>query len=91
MRSFTRKGFGRIYTVKTEDIKKVKDIIKEMDAFEFDYLPESLITEFKHYPELEYTHKFDTLDLDELTVRCFNIGIVVICIDNGRQEYMINS
>lgn len=35
---FPRKGYGRIFVEKEEDIEKVKDIIRKMDEFEFEYL-----------------------------------------------------
>ena len=39
MNRLTHKGYGRIYVDNQEDIQKVKDIIKELDEFEFGYLP----------------------------------------------------
>jgi len=88
MRTFTRKGYGRIYVDKTENIEKVKAIIKEMDDFEYSYLPEKLVAPITEYPQVEYTHKFDSVNLDELTIRCYRTNIFIICIDNGHNEYM---
>lgn len=46
MRTFITKGYGRVYTLKTtaEAINRIEEIIKEMDEFEFGYLPDDLIT-----------------------------------------------
>ena len=90
MRTFTRKGFGRIYVDKKENIQKVAETIKEMDEFEFDYLPDKMIATIGEYPDVVYTHKFDSLNLDLLTVECYNKGITIICIDNGTAETMSN-
>lgn len=76
-----RKGYGRILVQKEEDIQKVKDIIKEMDDFEYDYLPDDMIAVFKtNDVKTVYTHKFDSLDLNELQIRCWeqNIPIMII-------------
>ena len=43
---FPRKGYGRIFVEKEEDISKVKEIICKMDEFEYEYLPPELITVF---------------------------------------------
>lgn len=78
--NFERKGYGRIFVQKEEDIQKVKDIIKEMDEFEYEYLPENLIAVFS--PEnmgAVYTHKFDGLDTNELTRKCWESGIYMFC------------
>jgi len=88
-RTFTRKGYGRIYVDNDDNIDKVKEIIKQMDEFEFDYLPEKLITNINNYPEFEYCHKFDALDLDELTYRCYIAGIFIMCVDNGHSEFKV--
>ena len=42
MTSFKYKGYGRIYT-NPENIQDVKNIIKEVDEFEWEYYPESLV------------------------------------------------
>ena len=94
---FPRKGYGRIFVEKEEDIGKVKEIIRKMDEFEYSYLPEKLITVFspniKTFPadnpkdhlwlDFEYTHKFDSLDLNELQFRCWAAGIKIFCVMNG--------
>lgn len=98
---FPRKGYGRIFVEKKEDIPAVKEIIRKMDEFEFGYLPEDLITVFdpnvRTFPkedpkdhlwlDMAYTHKFDSLNLNELQFRCWASGIKVFCCMNGGQEY----
>ncbi len=86
MSALTRKGFARIYVEKPEDVEAVKKIIKKLDEFEFDYLPESLIAPFSEYPELSYTGKFDALDMNRLTAECWKIGIKIWVLDNGNNE-----
>lgn len=98
---FPRKGYGRISVEKEEDIEKVKDIIRKMDEFEFEYLPNELIAVFdsniKTFPQenpkdhlwldMKYTHKFDSLNLNELQFRCWAEGIKIFCCVGGLQEY----
>lgn len=74
--TFDRKGYGRIFVEKQEDIQKVKEIIKEMDEFEIDYLPDDLIAVFsEENMKAVYTHKFSDLDTQLLTSVCWKRGI----------------
>jgi len=94
---FGRKHYGRIFTDKEENISKIKEIIKEMDEFEYGYLPNDFITVFKtHYfgennefydVETIYTHKFDSLDTNELSRRCWEQGIYMFCWFGRGGEY----
>ena len=101
--TFTRKGYGRIFVEKEEDIQKVKEIIYKMDEYEYDYLPRDLITVFnpdiRSFPkenpkdhiwvDMKYTHKFDSLDLNELQIRCWYAGIKIFCCEAGyNTEYV---
>ncbi len=52
--TFPRKGYGKIFVEKEEDIKKVEDIIKAMDEYEFDYMPENMISVFSEDAIREY-------------------------------------
>lgn len=80
--TFSRKGYGRIFVQKEDDIDKVKSIIKEMDEFEYEYLPKDFIGVFeKDNVETKYTHKFDSLDLIELQLRCWEQNIPIMIID----------
>lgn len=98
--TFPRKNYGVIFVEKEEDIAKVKEIIEKMDEFEYKYLPEELIQVFnpniKTFPkenpkehlwlDLKYTHKFDSLNLNELQFRCWAEGIKIFCC-MGSNEY----
>jgi hypothetical protein len=88
MTTFTRKGFGRIYTDSVEDCAKVRDIIKELDEFEYEYLPNDFVAPFSEYPKLKYTGKFDALDIDFLIATCWKRGIHVFCLDNVGNDYL---
>lgn len=85
--NLTHKGYGRIYVDNTENIQRVKDIIKEMDAFEYDYLPKELITVFTDYPQVTYVHKFSDMDMEKLTARCWAEGVHIWVFDSGHTEY----
>jgi hypothetical protein len=87
MRTFTRKGFGRIYVADSKDIDAVKTIITSMDDFEATYLPIDMIVHISNYPAVVYTGKFDELNLDDLTILCFKKGIHIMAFDAGRNEY----
>ena len=98
---FPRKGYGRIFVEKEADILIVKEIIRKMDDFEYGYLPEKLIAVFdpniKTFPpdspkdyfwlDMEYTHKFDSLNLNEFQFRCWSAGVKVFCCMDGGKEY----
>ena len=85
---FTHKGYGRIYVRSEEDILKVEAIIKELDEFEYDYLPDKLIATFDNYPYLKYLHKFSDMDMNKLTAECWKRGIYIFVLDNGNQEFI---
>ena len=87
IRTLTRKGYGRIYVENEGDIPRVREIIKEMDEFEYEYLPDDLIAPFGEYPNVAYTHKFDDLDVDVLTATCWERGIRIWVFDAGHEEY----
>ena len=90
MNTLTHKGYGRIYVKSKEDIEKVKGIIKELDEFEYGYLPSDLIALFADYPITCYTHKFSDLDMDRLTATCLDRGIHIWVFDAGHNEYPLN-
>ena len=90
MNTFTHKGYGRIYVEKPDDILRVMSIIKEMDEYEFGYLPDQLITTFDQYPKVVYTHKFNDLDTDSLTATCWDRGIRIWVFDAHHTEYQTN-
>lgn len=90
MNKFDRKGYGRIYVLREEDIPRVKEIIKEMDEFEYGYLPDDLIARFDSMNvNTTYTYKFDNLDLNELQIRCWQSGILCFVL-NGSLLYEIH-
>lgn len=90
MKTFTRKGYGRIYVDTPEHIQSVIDEIRDMDSFEYDYLPDNFVTCFSEYPKLEFTYKFDAIDINLLTARCWIKGIYIFCLDNGHGDYIDN-
>jgi len=83
-----RKGYGRIYVKDEKHIERVKQIIKEMDQFEYEYLPEDLITTLDQYPKTAYTYKFDNINIDMLTYKCIKEDIIILCIDNSKNEFL---
>lgn len=78
--NFERKSHGRIFVKTEEDIEKVKKIIKEMDDFEYEYLPKDFIAVFSpENMQSAYTHKFCDLDTQELTRKCWEKGVYMFC------------
>lgn len=88
---FYRKEYGRIFVEKEEDIPRVREIIKDMDEFEYSYLPEDLIAVYEppvcapngtpiSSVSTVYNGKFDDLDLGKLMFRCWNAGIRMFCV-----------
>lgn len=90
MNTLSRKSYGAIYVNNIEDIEKVKNIIKEISEFEFEYLPNELIKPFSEYPNVSFTHKFCDLDIDDLTAICWSRGIFIWVFD-ARTEYPQNA
>lgn len=90
MNTLSHKSYGAIYVKNEEDIEKVKDIIKEMSEFEYEYLPEGIIKPFSEYPSVCYTHKFSDLDTDDLTAICWSKGIMIWVFD-ARIEFPPNA
>lgn len=86
MNTLSHKNYGAIYVNDAEDIEKVKGIIKEMDEFEYGYLPKDLIKPFSEYPDVCCTQKFSDLDMDDLTAICWSRGIM-IWVFNARCEF----
>ena len=79
--TFTRKGYGRIFVETEEDIQRIKDIIKEIDSYEYSYLPENLITVFNNDNfESVYTHKFSDLNMTKVLHKAWSQGINCFCI-----------
>ena len=92
-RTFTRNGYGRII-VNNSNFETVHEIILKMDEFEYEYLPENFITDWNSFlanPILIYTHKFDELDINELTIKCASNGVFIFCLDNGSYEFLSTS
>jgi hypothetical protein len=72
---FRRKGEGRIFTDSEEHVTAIREIIRAMDADEYDYLPADLVAVYGGYDEVVYNGKFCDLDLDELQEHCRLAGI----------------
>jgi hypothetical protein len=83
----TRKGYGRIYVDAVENIERVKEVIQEVDEYEFTYMPKDLIAVYTEYPKVVYTHKFCDMDMDKLTALCWKRGIKIWVFDSGHNEY----
>ena len=82
---FSRKGYGRIFVEKEEDVQKVEDIMREIDEEEFEYYPtgkymggnnERLVTAFseENFKSI-YVGKFDDMDIGEVLKRAWKKGI----------------
>jgi hypothetical protein len=68
--NFGTKSYGRIFIMNGTK-EEVEDIIKGMDKYEFNYMPEDIVVEFDETNiYLVYTYKFDALDLDLLIEKC---------------------
>lgn len=83
--NFHRKDYGRVFVEKYEDIEKVKEVMREVDPYEFEgYYPTGnhlggqgeLITVFNEENiKAIYTHKFDSMDMTKVMVECWRRGI----------------
>ncbi len=83
-----KKGYGRIYTDKKENVERVKEIIKSIDEDEYEgYFPEDLVAPFSEYPTTVYTHKFNDIDMNVLTALCWKEGIYIWAAVGGNHNY----
>jgi hypothetical protein len=85
MTAFTYKGYGRIYT-NPENIQDVKNIIQELDEFEWEYYPESLVGFWDDYPIVVYVGKFE-LDEEKFKQICKERNIPVFVFNAYDDEY----
>lgn len=75
-----RKGNSRCFVFRYEDIQKVYDTIKEIDEFEFGYVPEDWVTIWDgrgYGSSMVYNGKFD-IDVPRLIDECGKKGIGII-------------
>ena len=84
MNTFDRKTYGRIFVAKPEDVATVDAIVKELDEFEYGYMPDNFITVWPGKVEVSYGHKFEA-DIDKLMETCLNRGIWIYCV-TGRRD-----
>lgn len=82
---FNRKGYGRFFVEKQEDVEKVKEIMKEIDPYEMKwYYPSGeyagstgeLVTVFtpENYYSV-YVGKFDEMDMTKVLEKAWEKGI----------------
>lgn len=83
---FQRKTYGRIFVQKQEDVAEVEQTIREVDEFEFGYMPKNLIVVYDPIGPnlLTYLHKFEMSKI-ALTQACLKKGIWIWCVDNGTE------
>ena len=94
---FDRKGWGRIFVEKEEDIPKLEEIMKEIDEYEFNYYypdrghgnsKEDLIVVFS--PEnfkSVYVHKFDDMDMGKVMKIAWEKGIHCFVVFGKCNQY----
>lgn len=79
--TFPHKGYGRIFVENESDILMIKEIIREMDEFEFGYLPADLIAVFsEENMHSVYTHKFDDLNMTKVMFHAWSKGVKCFCV-----------
>lgn len=84
---FYKKGYGRIYVRHEKDIPRVKEIIKQLDDYEWSYFPHNdFVVPWTGFVDLVYTHKFEACQ-DAITLRCLKENIWVWCISQHREKF----
>lgn len=88
------KGMSRCFVKNEVDIERVTDIIRQMDEFEFDYLPKDWVAVSKidfpmgvnfiehnlgKFDNVVYNGKFD-LNIDNFVQICKDFGIEVLIV-----------
>lgn len=93
--TFDRKGYGRIFVEKEEDVVKVEEIIKETDSDEYRYLPtgdgwvnERLVTTFseENFNSI-YVGKFDDMDIGQVLKKAWSQGIHCFAVFGKVNEF----
>lgn len=78
---FTKRGYGRIFVNKLEDIQEVIDSVAAVDEFEAEYMPGNFVAVWKgSLADLVPNGKFE-LDYEDLTRFCWDKGIYIFCVD----------
>jgi hypothetical protein len=77
-----RKGESRCFVFRQEDIQKVIDIVEEIDAFEFDYMPNNWVAVWDYSksntcPHMVYNGKFD-INVPKLIDECGKKGVGIV-------------
>ena len=81
MEQLIRKGFSRCVVFKKEHVKKVEQIIKKLDKFEYEYMPKDWIT-YHDYPndknriDVVYNGSFE-IDTILLKIACAEEKIAI--------------
>lgn len=79
---FGRKTYGRIFVKQSADVEKVCEIIRELDEFEYEYMPDEFVAVYDSTNcPVTYGHKFE-LDMDRLRFACFNEAVPVMLVTN---------
>jgi hypothetical protein len=82
-----KKGNSRCFVFEKEHIEIVKDTIKEIDEFEFDYMPDDWV-EFwdypnaKYCPQMVYNGKFD-IDVINLKIACAKKSVAISIVSTN--------
>lgn len=83
----SRKTYGRIFVAKPEHVAVVEETIKEVDEFEYDYMPKGVVAVFgTDDAELVYLHKFE-IDANALAKACMGKGVWIWIVDGVRDSY----
>ena len=96
--TFNRKGYGRIFVEKEEDVSKIEDIMKEIDEHEFKYYyptgdymggnNERLVTVFseENFKSI-YVGKFDDMCMTDVLKKAWAQGIHCFAVFGKCNEF----
>lgn len=75
--TFDRKGYGRIFVEKEEDVIKVENILKEIDEYEFNnyYIDGTVAVFGEENFKSKYVGKFDDIDIGKVLKIAWSRGI----------------
>lgn len=95
---FNRKGYGRIFVEKEDDVTALENIMREIDPYEFDgYYPtgnysggsgQRLVTTFsdKNFHSI-YVGKFDDMDMTQVLKAAWDKGIHCFAVFGKCNEF----
>lgn len=90
MKTFNNGAEGRIYTDTQENVERIKQIIKNIDEFEYPYLPDDFVAVWRDGADIDLipNWKFYGLDLQKIEKECTFKNIPCGCFIGKYEQWL---